>query len=71
VRELVSGGVNLVVHLARNPQKEAVYRFIAEIALITAVSPDGKYQMESLYSGWTGEGIDAAGLLHHAWEKNL
>ena len=71
VRELISGGVNLVVHMARNPQKEAVYRFVAEIALITAVSPDGKYQMEKLYSGWTGEGVDAAGLLRRAWEKNL
>jgi pilus assembly protein CpaF len=68
VRELISGGVNLVVHLSRNPQKEAVYRFVSEIALITGVAPDGGYQLERLYSGWTGEGIDAAGLLRKAWQ---
>jgi hypothetical protein len=36
--------------------------------LITGVSPDGKYQLERLYSGWMGEGIDAANLLQKAWQ---
>ncbi len=67
VRELISGGVNLVVHLARNPHEKGVTRFVSEIALITGVSPDGQYQMETLYSGWdSGRGMNAATLLHEA-----
>jgi len=77
VRELISGGVNLVIHLARNasttlgagPQEVTVHRFVSEVALITGVSPDGQYRLERLYSGWTGEGVEAAGLLQKAWES--
>ena len=69
VRELISGGVNLVVHLSRNAQKEAVYRFVSEVALITGVSPEGQYRLEKLYSGWAGEGIEVASLLQKAWQS--
>lgn len=70
VRELVSGGVNLVVHLARNPHEKGATRFVSEIALITGVSPDGQYQMETLYSGWDNDrGMDAANLLRTAAER--
>ena len=68
VRELISGGVNLVVHLARNPEKNKTSRFVAEVALITGVAPDGTYRMEKLYSGWLGDGVDVAGILRRAWE---
>ena len=67
VRELISGGVNLVVHLARNPHEKGVTRFVSEIALISGVSPDGQYQTETLYSGWDGDrGMDATGVLRAA-----
>jgi Flp pilus assembly CpaF family ATPase len=69
VRELIAGGVHLVVHLARNPQKDAVHRFVSEVALITGVSPDGQYRMQQLYSGWTGVGVDAATLLLKGWQS--
>ena len=69
VRELISGGVNLVVHLSRNAQKEAVYRFVSEVALITGVSPEGQYRLEKLYSGWAGDGIEVASLLQKAWQS--
>jgi len=70
VRELISGGVNLVVHLARNPQEGRVFRFVAEVALVSGVAPDGTYQLETLYSGWKSEqGMGAAYLLHHAREN--
>ena len=67
VRELISGGVNLVVHLSRHPQEKAVYRFISEVALITGVAPDGTYQLDTLYTGWEGDGVNAAQLLKQAW----
>ena len=67
VRELIVGGVNLVVHLARNPQDGRVFRFVAEVALVTGMAPDGTYQLETLYSGWKSEqGMGAAHLLHYA-----
>jgi Flp pilus assembly CpaF family ATPase len=67
VRELISGGVNLVVHLARNPHEKGVTRFVSEIALLTGVSPEGQYQMETLYSGWDSDrGMNAASLLREA-----
>jgi pilus assembly protein CpaF len=70
VRELIVGGVNLVVHLARNPQDGRVFRFVAEVALVTGMAPDGTYQLETLYSGWKSEqGMGAAHLLHHAREN--
>jgi len=79
VRELIVGGVNLVVHLARNPsgktlgagsEAKRVFRFVAEVALVTGVAPDGTYRLETLYSGWkSGQGFDRAHLLHHAWEN--
>ena len=92
VRELIVGGVQLVVHLSRNPspalgtgpspalgtgpspalgtgpEEGPVYRFVSEVDLITGVTPEGQYKLERLYSGWIGDGIDAASLLHHAWE---
>jgi len=70
VRELIVGGVNLIVHLARNPQNGRVFRFVAEVALVTGMAPDGTYQLETLYSGWKSEqGMGAAHLLHHAREN--
>ena len=67
VRELIAGGVNLVVHLSRSPQKTAVFRFVSAIDLITGVSPEGKYITERLYSGWEGDGVDMVKLLRKAW----
>jgi len=70
VRELIVGGVNLVVHLARNPQGGRVFRFVAEVALVTGVAPDGAYQLERLYSGWkSNQGVGNAHLLHLAREN--
>jgi len=70
VRELIVGGVNLVVHLARNPQDGRVFRFVAEVALVTGMAPDGTYQLETLYSGWkSDQGMGAAHLLHYAREN--
>ena len=70
VRELIAGGVNLVVHLARSAEAGRVFRFVAEVALVTGVASDGAYRLERLYSGWkSGQGFDRAHLLHHAWEN--
>ncbi len=70
VRELIVGGANLVVHLARNPQESHVARFVDAIDLVTGVSPEGKYELNRLYSGWSGEGMDAARILQRAWRPS-
>ena len=63
VRELITGGVNLVVHLSRYPQEKTVYRFISEVALIIGINDDGIYQMDTLYCGWEGTGVNAVQLI--------
>lgn len=70
VRELITGGVNLVVHLARNPQENRVFRFVAEVALVCGVEADGTYKLGSLYSGWKDSAVpDSAQLLRVAREN--
>ena len=65
VRELIASGVNVVVLLARTPHENGAYRHVVEIALLTGVSADGKYETHTLYGQDTRP---AAFALKNAWE---
>ena len=69
VREMIAGGVDVIVLMARRPHDDGAFRFVAEIALLKGLLPDGGYELVTLYSGWTtGVGVtDSA--IQDAWEK--
>jgi len=67
VREMIAGGVDLIVLMARRSHGGGAYRFVAEIALLRGLLPDGGYDLKTLYSGWTtGIGV-AENAIEKAW----
>jgi len=78
-RELIASGVDLVVLMALTIQPDQVFRFVADVSLVTGVDAQtGKYQLEQLYSGWkdtampgyTG-GARNKSILRRAWERDI
>jgi len=74
-RELISSGVDMVVLMALNLRPDQVFRFIAEIDMVTGVDPgSGMYQLERLYSGWEGgtaTGSRSKTTLRRAWREGI
>ena len=78
-RELIASGVDVVVLMALAVQPNQVFRFVADVSLVTGVdSQTGKYQLERLYSGWQKDAMpgNASGarnkaILRGAWKRGI
>ena len=71
-RELIASGVDLVVLMAINIQPDQVFRFVAEVDLVSGVDPhSGKYQLERLYSGWKDAAATGKTALRQAWQEGI
>ena len=65
VRQMVTAGVDIVVHMGRVRHADGVHRFVADISRLQGLAENGQYRLTQLYSGWEAQPVDP---ITEAWK---
>ena len=65
VRQMVTAGVDIVVHMGRVRHADGVHRFVADISRLQGLEENGQYRLTQLYSGWEAQPVDP---ITEAWK---